>query len=379
MNMQYYKKYLKYKLKYMRLKLYQRGGQIDKINIKYVKTIPKPICKKDKIKNIPGLLKEMERLDFDNLTIRQKIRFTNVSKNNLGKFKDLLQFIPKNILKELQNKNNLQDCYYGDVRIIHNNSITNKIINRLFSLLNYYNKKKIMLVSVVTDVPKKFPKKTDNYVFNSSMVNSAMTVGINDMNGIAIFRKEEMPKTLIHEIIHYFNLDNGSRIFKYPSKLLIKNEEHSILNLNLNEAYTEVIACIFNIIFVAIEQDKIDQINHLYQKEVEFSLMQAAKIFYLSGVNPEELMSTDLKNINQRTAAVGYYVIKALLLKNFNIDYYPFPNVNKNIKRRSIIIDDYINNEFIDDMKKYIKYFQENEDNWDKDSQLYTGRMTSIE
>jgi hypothetical protein len=164
-----------------------------------------------------------------------------------------------------------------------------------------------------------FPKM----LYNSGMVgpaeiNTGMTNGIY----INITRKEEALKTLLHELIHFHNMD-FREIPNSINNYLIKrfgnvSDEGYNMKLNLFEAYTECIASILNILLfynynISITDKKNYElyINNLINRLTEQIVYTYGKCYKLK----KYFKCDKLENckINQKTNTVSYFFIKSYL------------------------------------------------------------------
>ena len=87
------------------------------------------------------------------------------------------------------------------------------------------------------------------------------------------FRKEELYKVLIHELIHYLKLDLVRKV-EFPDYYKYFNIPQNT-EIRLNEAYTEIFAVIFNSMINTNESELISVLN----RELKYSLYQCAKIW----------------------------------------------------------------------------------------------------
>jgi hypothetical protein len=121
------------------------------------------------------------------------------------------------------------------------------------------NKKPLVIWIYPSDYKKQLPK---NKVITPDDINSGSTttyIGKNENGIIYIWRKEEILKVLIHELIHSFNID--------------KNDP------NPKEAYVELRALEANIILELLERQlPLTNVNTLYNYEKLFSVEQSKKI-----------------------------------------------------------------------------------------------------
>jgi hypothetical protein len=97
-----------------------------------------------------------------------------------------------------------------------------------------------------------------------------------------IFRQEEALKVLVHEMLHYFNIDGPYAIYNVPPGLffnyvkLKKNKD-----LLIDEVFAETYAIILNAMFVATEKTK--DFEQLLDQEREFGIKQSGKILSFFG------------------------------------------------------------------------------------------------
>jgi hypothetical protein len=255
------------------------------INIKRIECNPNYFLKEsnftsDEIKlYINNNLKNCHKLDFENNTI---IYFSK-KKINLVLIRHMFMII--NILKNIFNRTN-------------------------------FNQKVIFFE---TNKKKKFPK--EEKILGSNEVNTGLTLlDLNKNGNIIIFRKEEVLKVLIHELIHS-NLIDEKFIFStnnnYLNKILCANYD-----IVLNEAFTETFATILNIFYIHINQKyNINDLDVMFKNEMKYSFLITTQIFKYNKIyNLNEILknnSNKCKNIfYQNTNVFSYYILKNILLKN---------------------------------------------------------------
>jgi hypothetical protein len=132
---------------------------------------------------------------------------------------------------------------------------------------------------------------------------------------VCVWRKEELEKVLIHELLHFINCDFHSHIEGYSD---IDNSINDLINIdginNPNEAYNETVAGIINMCWKSISLN-ID-INKIYYYEMNFLYLQSAKLIkYFKGNRIEDLLTKNI-TINQTTSAVSYLFLKMVLFHN---------------------------------------------------------------
>ena len=187
----------------------------------------------------------------------------------------------------------------------------------LIDLLDKFNERNTTLKLTLINYTGKKNVPT-NDVFTSFNVNSGVTISYsNEYGEVIVYRKEEMVKVLTHELIHFYNIDAKARNTEgeRPLNDMFCLNAHS--TLNVNEAYTECMACMVNIIMYTILQgDKGNFLKRLaknQQEEIKFMRGQAYKVLKVSQYDGK-----CTKHNQERTHAISYFVIKAALLQDMN-------------------------------------------------------------
>jgi hypothetical protein len=203
-----------------------------------------------------------------------------------------------------------------------------------------------------TNLKKEVPvltKGDTEIVFRAVNINTAVT---NNRDEITIWRKEELLKSIFHEAVHYYDLDNKSKQFVEGFKRFIlstfKVDENS--ELVIYEAFTELNANMLNTLFNTFyniyesgnKSNSSSKINtkHLITsfkklcvREAEFSLQQVAKIYKLNKYQKprdflkggekvkRRILKKQPQNIKQFTDVVSYHIIKSIFLFNLHMIY----------------------------------------------------------
>jgi hypothetical protein len=133
-----------------------------------------------------------------------------------------------------------------------------------------------------------------------------------------VWRKEELEKVLIHELLHFINCDFHQHIDGYND---IDNSINDLINIdgtnNPNEAYNETVAGIINMCWKSITLN-ID-IDKIYYYEMNFLYLQSAKLIkYFKGNKIEDLVPLKIITIKQTTSAISYLFLKMILFHNIN-------------------------------------------------------------
>lgn len=166
----------------------------------------------------------------------------------------------------------------------------------------------------LVDQNKMIPSLNQNFTRNE--INSGYCI-LGKTPKIVIYRKEEVFKVLIHELIHAFQYDNyqdNTKIIKhYQDKYNISSEK-----INSNEAYTELWANIINCYLISknIGRNRYNLFLILLAMEREFSYFQAEKVIYLSKLNYDSNKKSI--DINSDTNVLAYFIIRAELYKGLN-------------------------------------------------------------
>jgi hypothetical protein len=240
--------------------------------------------------------------------------------------------IKNKILKDLKygykftfKNNNI--IYFCKKNINNNVKIPNIIIHMyqiIILLKKIFNKTEYEqnIIYFETNEKKKFPKK--NIVLGPNEVNSGLTfldIESNDKNGnIILYRKEEVLKVLIHELIHS-NLIDSKIIFSKKT-----NEFSNLFCVNykilLNEAFTESLTTIINIFYINIVTNlKKKDLNIMFQNEIKYSNYICNKIMNFYNIeNISNILKKNnicINNFPQKTNVFSYYILKNILLTNY--------------------------------------------------------------
>jgi hypothetical protein len=282
---------------------------------------------------IQEIINQLENsLRFISLKIRQQI--------DLG-FKYLYEYKDSELSFKLQTNDDipLDNIYwsflYARMKSVYRLYIKNKPDH-------IYNKTPINFDIYLLDTPKYFPRK--GKVFGPDEVNSGCTYQstINEKY-INIWRKEEHFKLILHESIHYYNIDHSHN---FMNEKVDVNCHYQIINNEgprIFEALTESLTVFLNSfanayqiyylenktiknkpILDTYDFQKIDEIrDELFFQEKKFFALQIAKI--VKHINPDaqtfkqflikpehcDLSRTRQKNkLEETTSLLSYHIIK---------------------------------------------------------------------
>lgn len=194
-------------------------------------------------------------------------------------------------------------------------------IGRIFIFLEFLKIKNqtIKIFVYATSFKKRLPNNKKS--LDVGEINSACAFTFPE-KCISIYRWEEVNKLIIHELVHYLDLDINVDI----DNLLI--EKYHINGQCLSrETYAELIGVFFNVMFKSIETNQ--SFEHLFEIERAFSLCQIYKIFKFFKIKS----TNELYKLKSNTNLFTYYIVKGSILANekildfFNYLYnknYPF-------------------------------------------------------
>lgn len=181
-------------------------------------------------------------------------------------------------------------------------------IERFIDYIPTPDRKELNIIIVPTVFKKEFP--ADN-VFNSQNANNGFTTLFRKTGRkeIFIYRKEDMYKVLIHEMIHYFDRDlKGKYRIQNNENILLLNMFVDDTNLiDMNEAYTETLAVYLYIVFTNKESGKLG--SELERYRVRFIRIMNGLAMYAHNNGRENV---------QKSHVYSYYVCRAVLFDHLD-------------------------------------------------------------
>ena len=223
-------------------------------------------------------------------------------------------------------QNNIKYKYYYkdsnlNITLFSKNKIEDKLISDIHNVIKF--------ITIIFDISIKINliifmtpfKKILNNNFTPHEINTGSTIR---GNIIILWRFEELIKVLIHELIHYLNLDLNSDVI-IVNKLIKKINIDKYSELRPNEAYTETIAILlytyYNLLKINNNKFDINLYNELFKHEVIWSYYQCSKIIkHFKCFNKFEDLLDTTKNckIKQYTSVFSYYIIKTSFIYDIN-------------------------------------------------------------
>lgn len=276
---------------------------------------------------------------------------------NFNFVKTIDKTFPKNYLSyiggEITLKNELidQETSYSfldhDIKYYHrkNDISYHQLLNqRIYTLFSIYQKNKKLNLTVVTNDKSRVlnKKRSNNIKIDLSLMKKKGTAnissGVTTHEGkMVISRKEELPKLLVHELIHFLGLDgnffnlHNHELFHSKEKFTNYNIISFCVQKNISsfvyESYTEFLSNILNCLFVALEIPGGNFRVMIETLELEriYSIYQTAKLLYYFGFNDFNSFFVDCKDkINSKnrrfftdTLYLDYTIIRSIMFFSF--------------------------------------------------------------
>lgn len=265
------------------------------------------------------------------------------------------------------------------------NNYVDTIIMWLYILNEYASKQcanKLIIYFYFTSLEKKLPE-SNIHILDENNINTAFTYSCPVDSEIIIFRKEEWFKVFIHETFHNFGLDfsdmNNNDCTKEILRIFPVNSE-----VKLYESYTEFWAKIINALFCSFKNiknkdnvtDFLNNSEFFINYEINYSFFQLVKTLDFMGLKYEDLYTKNIHSkhlretlYKEKTSVLAYYVIKTILLYNYqsvlswckknNLILIQFKKTISNQKSFCKLIErNYKKKAFIDSVKKTERFFK---------------------
>jgi len=261
-------------------------------------------------------------------------------------------------------------CIYG--KQIQNKEL-HDILTRIILIGLYKSTSELLTINIELYMTP-YKKNINNYIKSSSSV-----IGPRETNSgfsisdklLCVYRSEELNKVLVHELIHYLELDLGSIKFKDVSNHFNINPNTKFIRIN--EAYTEILGIIINTI---INSPNIHNTLKIMDYELTYSCYQVAKILHLFKFETAYEFfynKYDGKNkFKQNTSIFSYFILKSAIM--YNLDDFLEKYLNNSLTKYNFtsFILEQCSTEFINIINDYMNYIKINK----KSNIYYTLRMT---
>ena len=237
---------------------------------------------------------------------------TFLSLNNINgipsTYTDMIEYTVKGNVNKIYLLSHNDESFLDTADIEFLVKIIDITIDTIYKMFSIQNKKTFNLIILGSTERKQFPCDRYNKI-TEDHVNSADTT-FYDTGSILIriYRQEELIKVLIHETIHFTQIEK--QVLNVNKKFNINRELH------LNEAIVETLATYINCQIYS-EINKVS-INELIYNEIRFGILQSAKILYHFGFSSiSDFLTNKSKKIVQTTSVFEYHILKTILLINF--------------------------------------------------------------
>jgi hypothetical protein len=314
-------------------------------------------------------------ITYDKLIIEHSVLDNNILNNNFtsSEIKDDIIRTIKYAYKIIY-KNNILYYYSSKKRLVQSFILQFfKIINSLRILFKTNNKDNIQVIKYFDTNNKKTFPKTENGILSPNEINSGLTILSHDHNGeIILYRKEEVFKVLIHELIHSNAIDHklifSSNVKDFSSHFCVN---YIVL---FNEAYTEACANILNLFFINIIDHCNNKSNNkkmlykdldkMFNEELNYSKYIYSKIMNYYGLNNiNDIIKKDNKcsvYFPQKTNVFSYYFLKFILLLHLDEMAVILKKQNNLLKITDEIYIDLLIKLVMDNLKDINNYFIKN-------------------
>ena len=280
------------------------------------------------------------------------------------------------------------------------------ILYRILFLPILLNSQKVEIKIWLSNIKKKLNLKKKYKYIGPKEINSGCTVFTNSYpNRISLWRKEELGKVIIHELIHSLELENKSLLNLY--KYFDINEDIIIRTF---ETYVEIIAQLINLILIVNDDKKytlkkirkkslknnkleFNKFKELLKIEILWSYFQCAKVLnYFEYDKIEDFYKLDgftdkTDKYNQKSNVFSYIILRSIIYYNlgefinliykYNVENILMDNIPNDIKIKFILDSLSLNdNEYLKIINFFINFIKNNRKN---DFVFKSMRLSAIE
>ena len=202
------------------------------------------------------------------------------------------------------------------------------MLNLFIMILNRIKRTPKSLNITLINCNKKKVKPEDGRDLTSEHVNTGVTFTYfgQDYGEIIVFREEEMIKVLLHELIHFYDLDD-KRVESSKESQLNNMFGLKGRSININESFTDTLACIINVVtFCALKcHDQgcnysgfLKECKRVFKIEYNHILKQSLNILIYNGYKINGNAFVPTRTIQETTSVTSYYVLKAIVFSNID-------------------------------------------------------------
>ena len=194
----------------------------------------------------------------------------------------------------------------------------------------------ITIYIYLSSVKKELPEHS-SIIIDQNHANTGFTKNCSVNSEICIFREEEWFKVFLHESFHNFSLDFSDMNIDHLNKQILQLFPLANSEVTAYEAYTEFWAEIMNasILAISINKTTIPTLNEFLQTcefiincERNFGMYQLVKVLKHMNLSYFDLINQTKreernpiyikKQYREATNVLSYYVLKNILLNNYN-------------------------------------------------------------
>ena len=194
----------------------------------------------------------------------------------------------------------------------------NFVMTLLKSWTVKFDKTQLTVVLLDMDAPRRVPGSSSKFRLNDPR-SAAMPSPLHVNGGVTyfrqdhvfVFRREDMLKVLIHELIHFFDLDYKWGLGGDQAVLGTMLMTNSV---NANEAFVESLAIAIHVcVFCIATGVKREKVLDVFEQEMQYLLQQALciTVIYIHSIK-----KTGGRTLIEKSSASAYYVLKTALLMN---------------------------------------------------------------
>ena len=196
------------------------------------------------------------------------------------------------------------------------------MIKNLHFLINFkgMNVTSTKILILLSDA-KKEKNKNNKLVLDATNINTGVTIACQENGMIFLYRKEELIKVFIHEVIHSMCIDFAKVSINNKIIKSLKEMFNIKSNFTVNESYTEFWANIINTLFISAEVSE-QNFNSFYENftilniiEKIFTIHQIASILDFMSITYEDLINKiNLHKYQEKTNIFAYFILKGIWL-----------------------------------------------------------------
>lgn len=260
--------------------------------------------------------------------------------------------------------------FYKKTKLSHADiSEIRECILRIYIIKELYNDRKHIKIGLFNTPYKKNISRNSNRIKPLGPTNVNGGLCYFNYNIIILWRKEELKKVIIHELLHSLKIDKdlivNERVFSKTMREYFKLNKH----FGVNESYTETMACIYNCVFSVIfkplisnkkllnnkrtvRNQNIKQIIYYIEVEIFYSIVKTAQILhYYKFKSINDLIQHNTNTIVQHSNVFSYFVLKCFILYNFN-HVFDILNMHKCIRHPDMKLKEQCSDVYLNIMHK---------------------------